>query len=67
MKLTKTEAALLLPIGQTEFAGTVDELMEEVKSAYYALDDAPYPYWERRKQQNILERLAAKHGVEIDI
>lgn len=60
MKLTKTEAELLLPIGVTEFAGTQDELCEEITNTYWVIDDAPYPYWEKQKQKDILTRLANK-------
>lgn len=65
MKLTKAEAELLLPIGVTEFAGTDEELRREVTGAYWVIDDAPYPYWEREKLMKVLERLAGKMGFEI--
>lgn len=66
MKLTKSEAALLLPEGETVFAGTDDELAEVVRQAYFVLDDAPYPYYERAKMMGVLARLAGKLGYSLD-
>lgn len=65
MKLTKTEASLLLPIGVTEFGGTDAELSEEITNAYYVMDDAPFPYWVRDRHMKTLERLANKMNFTI--
>jgi hypothetical protein len=67
MRLTKAEADLLLPIGTTEFAGTVEELGEEIQSAIWVWDDAPFPYWEKEKKKNVLKSLADKHGLTVSI
>lgn len=66
MKLTKAEAELLLPIGVTEFAGTREELAEEVVNTYWVLDDAPWPYWVRAKKKKVLADLATKQGFDIN-
>lgn len=65
MKLTKAQAELLLPIGVREFAGTDEELAEEITNCYWVIDDAPWPYWEKDKQKKVLSDLAAKMGFEI--
>jgi hypothetical protein len=67
VKLTKTEADLLLPIGETEFAGTEDEFKTLVTNTYWVIDDAPLPYQTRNKQMSVLSKLAAKHGFTIDL
>lgn len=66
MKLTKAEAELLLPIGVREFAGTKDELAEEIRNTFFVIDDAPWPYWERQKSQATLANLAKKLGFALD-
>lgn len=66
MKLTKAEAKLLLPIGVTEFAGTREELIEDLGQTYWTIDDAPWPYWERAKAMKVLQGLATKLGFALD-
>lgn len=65
MKLTRAEADLLLPMGQTEFTGTVEDLKVAATNAFWVIDDAPYPHWERQKLMNVLSGLAAKYNFEI--
>lgn len=67
MKLNKAESELLLPIGCDQFAGTKDELCEEVKNTYWVIDDSPFPYWERQKQMKVLEDLAVRLGFQIGL
>ena len=59
---TKAEADVL---GFDEFDGGIDELAKELTNAYYVLDDAPFPYWERAKYMTQIEKIAAKYGVKI--
>ena len=66
MRLTKAEAELLLPIGVRDFAGTLEELSEDVRNAYYVWDDAPIVHWERKRAMDILSNLADKLGFSLE-
>lgn len=65
MKLTKAEAALLLPVGSTEYVGTDEELAKDVSSTYWTFEDAPLSLRERQRAMKVLSGLASKMGVEI--
>lgn len=67
MRLTKAEADLLLPMGEREFDGSVLDLAAATQNAYWVIDDAPYPYWERERLLDVLVQLGDKHGFEVGV
>lgn len=54
-----------LGLGYTMLAGTKEEIETELTSVYYVWDDAPFPYWEKQKRMQMIEKIAAVHDLTI--
>jgi hypothetical protein len=65
IELTKREADAL---GMDRvLSGTKEEIQAELTQAYYVWDDAPFPYWEKEAKMQMINKIAAIHGMTIGL